>query len=515
MWLTIVLVLLIVAVLAYVIANRQGLLSGPGAATHDDQGGKMSASRRRFVTMYLIVLGAGFIFMEVSLLSIDFPETPRVPEPVLIQGPGPSSESQQGGRTTPVSDVNAQANGTPLPQNSPTPVPHPVIEYVLPQSTIGNTPNMWLTVYGKNFSTNSKIRLNGREAAMRTLSSNLLAAQLSPAELLNVGAITIDVVDASRTSNALIVPVNKPRVPLNVFFLWKPSINRELQLLLLVCFAGALGSYIHALKSATAYIGNRNMGGSWFWWYMSGPFIGMSMALIFYAVLRGGFLAGTPADEKVVNPFGVVAVGALVGMFADKAALKLGEIFETLFKSGDPRSGKLDSPTITSLDPSKIPSGKESQTITIKGERLGKVSMVRFNSTEVKPDFVSSNEVHFTLSQKDLQTARVLNISVLDPQAGASVSAKLSVVGPKITGPETLPSATVNSPYTANIIAAEGAGPYQWRIEPNWLQIDANGQVTGAPTTAGEFPVKVTLKDNDGASAQKTYTLTVNADTDQ
>ena len=509
MWPIFILVSVAIAVLAYVIANRQGLLSGLGAATHDDQGGKMSASRRRFVTMYLIVLGIGFIFMELSLLSIDFPETPRVPEPSSIQGPAPTSESQQGERP-PVIEANAQANGTAVPQNSPTPVPHPVIEYVLPQSTLGSTPNMWLTVYGKNFSMGSKIRLNGREAAMRSLSSNLLAAQLSPAELLNVGAITIDVVDGNRTSNALIVPVNKPRVPLNVFFLWKPNINRELQLLLLVCFAGALGSYIHALKSATAYIGNRNMGGSWFWWYMSGPFIGMAMSLIFYAVLRGGFLAGTPADEKVVNPFGVVAVGALVGMFADKAALKLGEIFETLFKSGDPRSGKLDSPAITGLEPSKVPSGTESQVITIKGERMGKVSMVRFNSTEIKPDFVSSNEVHFTLGEKDLETPRILNISVIDPQAGASVSAKLSVVGPKITGPETLPAATVNAAYTANIVGAEGTSPYQWAVEPNWLQIDANGQITGTPTTAGEVPVKVTLKDNEGGSAQKTYTLTVN-----
>lgn len=510
MWATALLVLVVIAVLAYVIAVRQGLVSGPGAATDDDLGGKMSAARRRFVTTYLIVLGIAFIFMEVSLLSIDFPETPRVAEPYLIQGPAPRSESQQGGQSTATAEANTQPSPAP-PQSSPTPTPPPVIKFVLPQSTLGNTPSLWLAVYGDNFSPTAKIRLNGHAAAMRYLSSNLVAAQLSPAELLNVGTITIDVIDeANRSSNAIIVPVSKPRVPLNVFFVWKPDINRELQLLLLVCFAGALGSYIHALKSATAYIGNRNMGGSWFWWYMSGPFIGMAMALIFYAVLRGGFLAGTPADEKVVNPFGVVAVGALVGMFADKAALKLGEIFETLFKSGDPRSDKLDAPSISSLDPAKVFAGKAPQTVTIKGKRLGKVTMVRFNSIEVKPDFVSDDEVHFTLTQKDLATPRVLNISVIDPQAGASVSAKLPVVGPKITGPETLPAGTVGSPYQANIVGAEGSTPYQWSIDsPNGLTIDASGRVTGTPPAAGEFPVVVTLKDSDGASVQKTYTLTV------
>jgi hypothetical protein len=39
----------------------------------------------------------------------------------------------------------------------------------------------------------------------------------------------------------------------------------------------------------------------------------------------------------VVNPFGVIAIGALVGMFADKAAQKLAEVFDTLFKADDTR----------------------------------------------------------------------------------------------------------------------------------------------------------------------------------
>lgn len=511
MWPTALIVLVVIAVLAYVLAVRQGVLPGPGSESDDDLGGKMSASRRRFVTIYLITLGIAFIFMEVSLLSIDFPETPRVAESTL-ESPTPTPPAQQAGQTTETTTANPQASPSPSPspQNSPTPIPGPSIKHILPQSTLGNTPNLWLAVYGRNFSPTTKIRLNGRDAAMRYVDQNLLAAQLSPSDVLNVGTITIDVIDNNQTSNALIVPVSKPRVPLNVFWVWKPDINRELQLLLLVCFAGALGSYIHALKSATAYIGNRNMGGSWFWWYMSGPFIGMAMALIFYAVLRGGFLAGTPADEKVVNPFGVVAVGALVGMFADKAALKLGEIFETLFKSGDPRSDKLDAPSISSLDPAKVLAGKDSQAITIKGKRLGKVTMVRFNSVEVKPDFVSDDEVHFTLAQKDLVNPRVLNISVIDPQAGASVSAKLPVVGPKITGPETLPPATTTTAYQAQITAAEGTTPYQWGIEgQNWLTIDGSGKVAGTPPAVGEFQVIIKLKDNDGASTQKEYTLSV------
>jgi hypothetical protein len=136
-------------------------------------------------------------------------------------------------------------------------------------------------------------------------------------------------------------------VPLNVFWVdgvigFKPYINREVQLLLIAIFAGALGSYIHLLRSFTSFIGNGALKASWFWFYMSGPFVGMAMSLIFYAVLRGGFLAGTPADEKVVNPFGVLAVSALVGMFTDKAGLKLKAVFDTLFKADDERADKLN-----------------------------------------------------------------------------------------------------------------------------------------------------------------------------
>jgi hypothetical protein len=58
-------------------------------------------------------------------------------------------------------------------------------------------------------------------------------------------------------------------------------------------------------------------------------------------VIRAGFLASTNADVKAINPFGFVAVAALVGMFSDKAILKLGDVFNALFQPTDTRSNKL------------------------------------------------------------------------------------------------------------------------------------------------------------------------------
>src|SRR6185312_13845702 len=157
-------------------------------------------------------------------------------------------------------------------------------------------------------------------------------------------------------SNALTLPIRRPVAMLNVVGV-PVLITREVQLLLLAAFAGALGSFLHALKSLTDFIGNRTALESWFWWYISRPFMGVALALVFYAVLRGGFVIGSPAEAKVVNSFGVIAIGALVGMFSDKAGQKLAEIFDVVFKAADPRSGKLTAPVIDRLEPVTVNMG--------------------------------------------------------------------------------------------------------------------------------------------------------------
>ena len=50
-----------------------------------------------------------------------------------------------------------------------------------------------------------------------------------------------------------------------------------------------------------------------------------------YLVVRGGFFVGTAAG---LNPFGFVAMAALVGLFSKQATSKLDELFSTLFRTG-------------------------------------------------------------------------------------------------------------------------------------------------------------------------------------
>jgi hypothetical protein len=134
------------------------------------------------------------------------------------------------------------------------------------------------------------------------------------------------------------------------------KINRELDLLCLVLLAGALGAFLHMAQSFTDYIGNRTLKGQWASWYYFRPFIGAGLAFVLYALVRGGFMAvatGTNAKASELNPFGLVGVAALAGMFSKAATMKLGEVFDTLFKTkaAEESKDKLVKPSATANQP--------------------------------------------------------------------------------------------------------------------------------------------------------------------
>lgn len=109
----------------------------------------------------------------------------------------------------------------------------------------------------------------------------------------------------------------------------------ETRYLVIAMLAGALGSYIHLATSFGDFVGNRQLVSSWQWWYLLRPFIGMTLALIMYFVVRGGLIGGS-ASAQSLSPYGVAAVAGLSGLFSKQATDKLRETFETLFKTDKP-----------------------------------------------------------------------------------------------------------------------------------------------------------------------------------
>ena len=71
--------------------------------------------------------------------------------------------------------------------------------------------------------------------------------------------------------------------------------------------------------------------------YIMLPFVGATLGLILYLVIRGGFFS-TQATVQQTSPFGFMALAALAGLFSEQAVLKLKEVAETLLKK--PEEGK-------------------------------------------------------------------------------------------------------------------------------------------------------------------------------
>ena len=116
-------------------------------------------------------------------------------------------------------------------------------------------------------------------------------------------------------------------------FRYESSVSAETRLLLLVMTMGALGSYVHAATSFVSYVGNRSFIQSWTWWYVLRPFIGVALAVIFYFVVRGGFLsAGADASDTsyVLTYDGRISMATLYDVvaqsrFRDGKRLRRGE----------------------------------------------------------------------------------------------------------------------------------------------------------------------------------------------
>ena len=193
----------------------------------------------------------------------------------------------------------------------------------------------------------------------------------------------------------------------------------ELRLFILVVVAGALGSFIHVATSAGDYIGNRKLVRSWIFWYLLRLPVGSSLALLVYLLLRGGVITGagfTAVSET--PPFGIVGISALAGMFAKKASNKLGEVFDTVFKTDKDNelSDKINlkPPILKQIEPNPltIDDTQKEVKIDLIGKNFHPSSRVYFDNERRRPDFVNEEKLTLTLKIKDVEESRTAKVFV-------------------------------------------------------------------------------------------------------
>jgi hypothetical protein len=177
------------------------------------------------------------------------------------------------------------------------------------------------------------------------------------------------------------------------YFRWQVNLTRDQQYFVIVALAGVLGAMIHGLRSLGFYVGNRAFVKSWIASYLLLPFVGAVIATIVYLVLRAGLLPGATSGSQP-DPFGIAAIGAMVGWFSGQAAEKMKKVFEELFSQTPSGSDSITAkPTITKLAPR---SGRPDVEVTITGTNLGLVDRVTF-AGNAEADITSTGDTEVTV----------------------------------------------------------------------------------------------------------------------
>ncbi len=114
------------------------------------------------------------------------------------------------------------------------------------------------------------------------------------------------------------------------FLIWNFEIIFEARLILIVVLTGALGGQVRSFRSLAWHTGKRMLMKSWILQYILSPFIGATLAIITYFVIRGGFVsAGSRVGQSSVYVYAGIA--SIVGIASEPVALKLKQVAESLF----------------------------------------------------------------------------------------------------------------------------------------------------------------------------------------
>lgn len=211
-------------------------------------------------------------------------------------------------------------------------------------------------------------------------------------------------------------------IPISLFWKGKGCLQTTFdeRLLLLVIVAGILGAFVHGATSLADFVGNNNFNKSWTWFYLLRPAIGMCLALVFYFVIRGGFLSTTGGAQDI-NPYGIAALAGLVGMFSKQATDKLSEVFGTLFRSapgeGDAkRKGALKPETSATiqLEPSSAVAGGGDFKLTVLGSGFTNGAAIHVNDEPQTTTFESSTKLSAQIAKEKIANPVTLKITVVN-----------------------------------------------------------------------------------------------------
>ena len=212
------------------------------------------------------------------------------------------------------------------------------------------------------------------------------------------------------------------------------GVSWDYRLLLISVWFGALGSLLHAGSSFGSFAGNRQLVASWVPWYIVRPLLGAGLATVFYVVMRAGLATTAGVPLANVSHFTVAAAAALVGLFTQRATLKLREVFDALFppQEGDQHADALGGdesvgpPRIASLNPATVRAGTDAVPIEIVADYASADATLIVGGEATEFVLLPTGNLSFVLEADLIATTGKVEV-VLKSKAGTSEPARLIV----------------------------------------------------------------------------------------
>lgn len=398
----------------------------------------------------------------------------------------------------------------------------PVLTGLYPEWVDVGSTTADLLVLGCQFSSATLVKINGAQRPALLVDASHIRVVLTGADLVAPATLVVTLSTSGGSDfGSRVLKVVPPGVYWRVFGLGPWDISQEVQLLLLVLCTGAFGSCVYGLKSLADYRGDNKLHKPWFIYYLIQPFEGAGIAFLLYVVIRGGFLAGTGADVKAVNVFGICAIAGLAGAFSDTAFLKLREVFNALFQPRDDRGGKIGPLKITTT---ALPAGDVGARYSQTLQAAGGTAPLKWAVTPSLPAGLTLDADTGTLSgTPTAPSQKEYTFTVTDSaKPAASTSAKFTLeikpaaAGLKITT-TAVPDGAAGTPYPPTALrAAGGTPPLRWSVSPALpagLNLDPNtGAISGTPAAASaktKFTFTVTDSATPAASSTADLTLEI------
>ena len=163
--------------------------------------------------------------------------------------------------------------------------------------------------------------------------------------------------------------------------------------------------------------------------------IGAALALVLYFVFRAGLLNFN--DTSNINIYGIITLSAFAGLFTDKATMKLAEVFEVIFRTVDPKTGKTDirpdnltsnevNLKITGIQPETLIASSDNKLI-VSGFGLDKKKLIiKIDDDEIINPVIKNDSISLTYKIPEGSDKKEFVLKILDEKGNQVFTGKLT-----------------------------------------------------------------------------------------